>query len=125
MNLKRNQEGVVLIEFAVLLPLLILIIALAVDVGYWMFQINKAQTAAGAAAQAASYTLPDEEAAAARAVEIAELNGFNAEAVQVEISGDIVTVKVTDRAVTWFSAILISEGPVLKGRAVFSGPGGD
>ena len=124
MNLKQDQRGVVMIEFAILLPLLILIIALAVDVGFWMFQINRAQTGANASAQAASYLLPDEGAARARAYEIASLNGFD-EGVQVDIDGDIVTVTISEKAVLWFSAIVIKDSPELKARAVYSGAGGD
>ena len=118
---KDDEAGVVLIEFAILLPILILLLALFVDVGFWLFQLNRAQTGANASAQAGAYHLPDEAEALARAYQIANLNGFDSDKVSIEINDNAVTVIITEEGFIFFSGIITQTAPQLKGVATFSG----
>jgi len=119
--MKKNDEGIIMLEFAILLPILLMIIALAVDVGFWMFQLNKLQTGANSSAMAGAYLLPDEVMAEARAFELASLNGYEAEAVVVTVGDNMVEVTISELGVLWFSGMFLKEPLNLKGSAVYSG----
>jgi uncharacterized Zn-binding protein involved in type VI secretion len=54
----RDEDGTVLVLFALLLGLMLMVGALAVDVGYWWVNGKKAQIAADACALAAAQELP-------------------------------------------------------------------
>ena len=55
---RANEEGNVLVLFAILLPLMLVVCAIAIDVGYWWVNAKKAQIAADACALAAAQELP-------------------------------------------------------------------
>ena len=63
MNRLRHEAGQTVVLFAILLPLLLGLGAIAVDVGYWYVVKKTAQDAADAAALAAAAELPDRSAA--------------------------------------------------------------
>ena len=53
-----REDGNVLVLFAILLPLMLVVCAIAIDVGYWWVNVKKAQNAADACALAAAQELP-------------------------------------------------------------------
>jgi hypothetical protein len=55
---RSNEDGNILVLFALLLPMLLMVCAVAIDVGYWWVNGKKAQIAADACALAAAQTLP-------------------------------------------------------------------
>ena len=116
----KDEKGQALVEYALLLPLLVLFVAMVVSVGLWTVELNRLQTAANAAAQAGALELPDEIAAESRARELAQENGYS-EGVQVEITGDLVTVTITNQI--HIVLPIPGKNPVLRGRAVYAGEG--
>lgn len=70
----RHEAGQTVVLFAVLLPLLLGLGAIAVDIGYWYVVGKKAQDAADAAALAAARELPDKDAAGATAMTYVQVN---------------------------------------------------
>src|SRR5918999_6255709 len=81
MDLKRNHRGQVLVLSALAMPVVVFIVALAVDVGYLFDYRRQAQTAADAGAQAAAlqlYTTASTSFAALQtaARDDAAVNGF-------------------------------------------------
>lgn len=99
----RDEKGQALIEFTLLLPILVLILGLTIDAGLWMYQANRCQTAANAAAQAGAAQLPDIAAAEAKALEIAEANGAFPKNVTVSADTDKLQVIVRADAEIFFS----------------------
>ncbi|MEM9134020.1 MAG: pilus assembly protein TadG-related protein [Actinomycetota bacterium] len=95
---RRGREGgYVLPMSALLLVPMMIFAALAVDVGGWTVQANRAQAAADAAALAGAPLLPDQGAATTVARDIATLNGFahGVDGVTVDVQfPDAVSVRV-------------------------------
>jgi len=116
----RCEKGQVIVEFALLLPIFIALLALTVDVGLFIYDLQRLERAANSAAISAARELPDQDAAQAKALELAELNGFD-EGVSVTFEGNLVTVTITKEGGLYFARIFISEPPTLTARAVYEG----
>jgi len=74
---RDQQDGYVLLVFALLLVPMMIIAALAIDYGSWALQANRQQSAADAAALAGAPVLPDFDWATDLAREIAAQNGYD------------------------------------------------
>ncbi|MCU1455060.1 MAG: hypothetical protein JWN46_3206 [Acidimicrobiales bacterium] len=72
----QQERGYVVVMFAVLLVPLLLMVGLAVDVGYWYNHASDIQKAADAAALAGVVWLPDAAKAQSYALEAAKRNGY-------------------------------------------------
>lgn len=57
-SLRRDETGNILVAFAILLPLVLMVCAVVIDVGYWWANAKKTQIAADACALAAARELP-------------------------------------------------------------------
>ena len=113
----RDERGQALVEFALVLPLMLMLLALVLDAGLWTWQLNRLHTAANSAAQAGAAMLPDTAAAETRAQLFAEANG--AAEIETHITEDQVTVTVRQQGVFIFAVIFMDDAPVLTGRAVY------
>jgi len=104
-----------------MMPLIIILLALFVDVGFWLWQANKLQTASNASSQAGAYYLPNEAEAEQRAYYIAQRNGYESESVIIDIENNIITVTIYEAGYSFFSGMLTDSPPLLKGEASYSG----
>ena len=140
MYLKHKQSGAVAVVVAVLLPLLIGFLALAVDVGYLLLTRNKMQISADAAALVAAGSIAhgqDINAAQALALTATAANGFtngvNTVSIAVAIppggtgtfANDPTYVRVTVSQTTQtFLAFIFGIGNALTSAAAVAGPAG-
>lgn len=135
MNRLRHEAGQTVVLFAVLLPLLLGMGAIAVDIGYWYVVGKTAQDAADAAALAAARELPDDAEARRRATEYVYANMPDAEEPLIEfpyipssvdagIVGDgepdytKIEVTVTHATGTFFGRLFGLIAPTVSRRAV-------
>ena len=114
----RDERGQALVEFAIMLPVLLLLAALVLFSGLTTYELTRLQGAANAAAQAGARELPDQDAAQAKALELAQANGYS-EGVQVNTGGGLVEVVITNQ-LDYILPIPI-DNPTLTGRAVYAG----
>ena len=119
-NIIPQEKGQAIVEFALILPIMIMLLGFAVDVGFWTFQMTRLQGAANSAAMAGAAVLPDTEAAEARALEYAEKNGFT-EGVTTEITEQEITVTIEQEAYIFFTGIFTTEARTFTGQAVYAG----
>lgn len=120
----KNEGGGIAIIFALMLPVLIGAIALAVETGYWFMVQRQAQHAADVAAYTAALRISrDDDLAAARAgaTGVARASGLpeaTGEVVVTLLDEHRVEVVVTDTRERLFSRIFL-DGPIaLQARAV-------
>jgi Flp pilus assembly protein TadG len=116
----KTEKGQAIIEFALLLPIMLLFLGLVVDVGYWNFQKVQLQTQADAAARAGAGLLPDTAAAQAKALLIAQANGAQAADVTINATNDTLEVIIKRQGGIFFSGVVGFTSPTLTGRAVFT-----
>ena len=83
----KPERGQMLLIFAVLLPILLGMTALAVDFGNYAAQRRNAQNTADAIALAAAKDLPDATAAQVAAASWATKNGFSASQYSLQVTG--------------------------------------
>lgn len=114
-----SDKGQALVEFALLLPIMLLFLALVVDAGTWNYQRAQLQTAASASAQAGAAMLPDTAAAEERALQIAEANGIDPADVTVNAEAGQVEVVIRKEGSVFFSQLFI-KAPEITGRAVYA-----
>ncbi|MFQ5765083.1 MAG: pilus assembly protein TadG-related protein, partial [Rhodospirillales bacterium] len=78
--LARDRRGVIVVLFALLLPIMLGFIGIGVELGYWFMQHRDLQAAADAAAIAGSYELAEDRASSigSIATQEAENNGWSA-----------------------------------------------
>ena len=115
----RDERAQALVEFALVLPIMLMLLALTIDAGLWGWQLNRLHTAANSAAQAGAAMLPDTVEAETRAQLFAEANGMDPAEVETDITVEQVTVIVRQEGIFIFAQLFISEAPVLTGRAVY------
>lgn len=115
----KDDTAQALVEFALLLPVMLLFLALVVDAGTWNYQKVQLQTAASASAQAGSALLPDTAAARTRALQIAEANDIDPEDVTVIAEAGQLEVIVKKEGSVFFSQLFI-KAPEITGRAVYA-----
>ena len=77
--LARDQRGVIIVMFALMLPLMLGFIGLGVEVGYWFQKKRELQTAADAAAVASSYEVYEGRSSGVQTIAEREAvnNGWN------------------------------------------------
>jgi hypothetical protein len=113
-----SQRGFVLVYTVLLLPFLIGVTAVAIDVGSWYLQAQRAQRAADAAALAGVVWLPDASRAAAAARDAASRNGFqhdhNANVVVERLSGYSLRVMVGTASAQVFSSWFLDEFAITR-----------
>ncbi len=114
-----GQRGQALIEFALIFPLMLMLLGFAVDCGFWMFEITKAQGAANSAAMAGAHQLPDTIAAEVTAIDYAGRHGFTPAEVATTTTATDIEVIISRPATLFFTKIFMEEGPILKGFAVY------
>ncbi|MEI8083395.1 MAG: TadE/TadG family type IV pilus assembly protein [Actinomycetes bacterium] len=72
-----SDRGVVAVLTAILIPLLLVLCAIAIDTGWWYLEINKVQKAADAAALGGVTSMPNDfTTASSKALTIASQNGY-------------------------------------------------
>jgi len=98
----KGQAGQALVEFALVLPLMLLLLLGGVEVGFYLLQSNRAISGATAAAQAGAGELPDLTEAEAVALEYAERNGADPDNVTVIAEPERITVIVTKDSLELF-----------------------
>ena len=114
----RCEKGQALVEFALVLPLLLAIMAMTTDAGLWFYTATRLHSGANAAAQAGAAMLPDTVAARDRAQLYAEANG-HVENVTIDVTAEEITVVIQREPTLLFAQLFISEAPMLTGRAVY------
>lgn len=121
-RLCREEDGQAVVLFALAFTVILGCAALVVDLGQGFVNKERMQNAADAAALAAAKELPDKQAAAARALDIAELNGAKRENVTVTVPFDgdsnMVEVICSKETVFGFARALGFEKGNSVGRAV-------
>ena len=119
----RDESGQVLIMFVLLLPVLLGMVAMAVDVGSYASERRTLQNAADSIAMAAAQELPDESAALAAADEWATHNGIDPASMTVSFSGlstgsiPMVTVQIDASHEFSFAPIVGIETAAVSARA--------
>jgi len=132
-----DQGGVIIVLFALMLPILLGFMGLGVEVGYWYSKHRELQAAADAAALAASYEIAEGRPADSLTVATAEAttNGWTAAEGTITVRGDqynstfpatgnyttdsdAVEVVLTLNVARMFSAYFISDDMTLDARAV-------
>lgn len=108
------EKGQALLEFALVLPITILILLGTITFGLIFWELNKMQTAANAAAQAASMEAT-QAAAEVTAIELVELNGYDSP--EITFSGSLVKVVVEEDAV--ILGPLPIDATTLRAQAVY------
>jgi len=135
--LAPNQRGAIVVFFALIMPILIGFMGMAVEVGYWYSKHRDLQTAADAAALAASYEIAESRGTNALIVATREAtnNGWDSTDGTITVRGDkynstfpasgsftadsdAVEVELTLNEPRMFSAYFISTDITLDGRAV-------
>jgi Putative Flp pilus-assembly TadE/G-like len=123
---KRNripaakETGFVTVSTAIILTVLLMCAALALDVSIWFARANELQRTADAAALAGVVKMPDEVAASNAAIEIAGKNRVSAANVEVNALPDSpreLRVSVTDPKVRSFFGRFVNDGIVLTRSA--------
>lgn len=84
-KLRKNEEGAVMVLVAILMTILLMFAALAVDLGLAFYKRQQLQTACDAAALAAVTELPNEAKAKNRAYEYMVENGFSGSPSDVDV----------------------------------------
>jgi Putative Flp pilus-assembly TadE/G-like len=110
---KRGERGFVTVSTAIVLTLLLMCAALALDVAIWFARANELQRTADAAALAGVVQMPDQDGARIAAVEIATKNRVAAANVTVETIPDApreLRVSVKDPNVRSFFGRFASNG---------------
>lgn len=129
----RGEHGQVLILFALLIPVLLGMAALAIDLGSYSAHRRSLQNSADAIALAAAQELPDEAAAEAKALEWAAKYDLDAGDLTIETSAASVgdpnpSVRVTierPHAFHFMRALQINEADVsAAAKAIKTSPGG-
>lgn len=120
----KDESGAIAIIFALLLPVLIGAIALAVETGYWFMVQRQAQHAADVAAYTAALRMSrDEDEAAARegAAGVAHGSGLPESTGEVAVNfldDDRVEAVITDTRQRLFTRIFLDGSIALSARAV-------
>lgn len=105
-EIEADEQGYVLPMTALLLIPLLLFAALATDVGAWYVRADQAQRAADAAALAGTVWLPDQNAAAVAAIDVAARNGFR-DPSWVAINGGTANAVVTVPGITSSGGLIV------------------
>jgi len=135
--LASNRRGAIVVFFALIMPILIGFMGMAVEVGYWYSKHRDLQAAADAAALAASYEIAESRPTNALVVATREAtnNGWNSTDGTITVRGDqynstfpaggsftadsdAVEVELTLNVPRMFSAYFISTDITLDARAV-------
>lgn len=95
-KLAKDEDGQVLILFALMLVVLMGFAALAIDIGIIAVQKSNLQNAADAAALAGAQDLPNVGTSISAAVNVAGLNGMKVTQNKVKKDGDTVAVTLLD-----------------------------
>ncbi len=113
----KEEKGQALVEFALVLPIMLLILSLVIFAGFAAVELNRLQMTAQASALAGAGELPDEYAAFSRAEYLAELNGFP-EGVEITVEPSIIEVVISKEFEVFLP--VPTNNPTLTGRAVYS-----
>lgn len=122
-HLHRANKGLALGMAAVMLPVLALVMAFAVDVGLATTAQSRLESAVNQAADAATRRLPDEVGAEATArsvalLALADVSGFGSEpVVSVVTDASTLEVSATMRAHAFFGTLVGRDGYDIAARA--------
>lgn len=130
--LRKDQAGVIIVIFALMLPIIVGFVGLGVETGLWFSSRREVQGAADAAAIAAAYEIrdgSDDSTILTSATTEATRNGYdfaNGDTLTINVpttgsyTGDTAAreVNLTKQIELLFSAVLISEDVTVNGRAV-------
>jgi hypothetical protein len=119
-SVESSERGFVTVTTAIVLTLLLMCAALALDVAIWFSRGNELQRAADAAALAGVVKMPDEVSARNAAVEIAAKNKISAANVNVSADPNApreLKVTITDPNVSSFFGRFVSSGIALNRSA--------
>lgn len=129
-NLYKNEKGSVLVLFSFFLVIIMIMAALAIDVGYFYVVKSRLQNAVDAAALAGAYKLPDTGAAQDTALDYVTKNGFSDQNVDIAFEGanTIITVTKKHTFPSYFAKIVGQESftaaALAKAEKPVSGGGG-
>ena len=139
LRLARDSRGATAAIFAIAMPLLVGMGALAVDVGIWNVQKRQAQGAADQAAYSAAVAAkangddkgdPEGKAVAANMGFVHNVNGVTVEVHNPPTSGQFATeagyweVIIREPQATWLAGYFLGGGPTVAARAVAGGANG-
>jgi len=112
----NSRKGQLIIEAALLFPLILLLLALIIDAGLWTHQLTRIQGAATAACMAAAGSdTPEDEA-----IRIAGLWGYEPAEVETIVGETEITVLISREGHLFFAGLFMSEPPMLRGLAYFA-----
>ena len=119
-RLLREEKGSVIVVIAIAFTLLLGFVALAVDTGVLYLEHNRLSGVTDAAALAGAQELPDTDKARTTAREYAQINGVDADTLNISFSQDNkeITVTTSKTVDLYFAKILGFNTSTVNGRSV-------